>query len=113
VFGKKEVGERFLSINLFQGKALRNNSGLIGSGGQSSQGDKVLDPTIFSVAYKRNRFYLFSTRMPVEIESDKHQLLKRDIINEKPTKEESQLLVQPTNTELAKQVLYYYFILNK
>jgi peptidylprolyl isomerase domain and WD repeat-containing protein 1 len=64
----------------------------------------VLDPTIFTVAYKRNRFYLYTSREPVDIESDKHQLIKRDIINEKPTKEESQSMIQPNSSELAKQV---------
>ena len=42
----------------------KNNSGLIGTGGESSQGEKVLDPTVFAISYKKYRFYLFSRREP-------------------------------------------------
>ena len=77
ILGKKE-NERFLHICLFQGKSLKNNSGIIGSGGKSSQGDKVIDPLLFAISYKKIRFFLFSKN---EIKED--EKLKRDIINEK------------------------------
>ncbi len=83
---------------------------MIGTGGQSSQGDKVLDPTIFTLAYKENRFYLFTNREPLDIDDkknekiDKNTLMKRDVINEKPSKEEAQMLSQSTSSVLANQV---------
>jgi peptidylprolyl isomerase domain and WD repeat-containing protein 1 len=82
---------------------------LIGSGGLSSQGDKVLDPTIFAVAYKKNRFYLFSKREPAELEEGKN-LAKRDVLNEKPTKDEIQLYTQPAAANLAKLVILFIII---
>ena len=77
ILGKKET-ERFLYISLFQGKSLKNNSGIIGTGGASSQGDKVIDPILFALSYKSNRFYLFDKHEPKEEEKQ-----KRDIQNEK------------------------------
>ena len=77
ILGKKE-NERFININLFQGKSLKNNSGIIGQGGKSSQGEKVIDPILFAISYKKIRFFLFSKN---DIKED--EKLKRDIINEK------------------------------
>ncbi len=42
------------------------------------------DPTLFCTAYKKNRFYLFTTREPEETGGD----VGRDVFNEKPTREE-------------------------
>jgi peptidylprolyl isomerase domain and WD repeat-containing protein 1 len=42
------------------------------------------DPTLFGTAYKKNRFYLFSTREP----SGTGTSSNRDIFNEKPSREE-------------------------
>lgn len=104
ILGKTESQERFLSISLFQGKALRNNSGIIGTGGASSQGDKVMDPTLFTIAYKRNRFYMFTKREPAELETEK-KLLKRDVMNEKSGKDDIQLYHTPSAVSLAKQAI--------
>jgi hypothetical protein len=84
---------------------------LIGSGGTSSQGEKVLDPILLCVAYKRKRFYIFSKREPVDVESEK-ALAKRDVLNEKPTKEDIQSYVQTNTTTLAKQVIFYNYNYN-
>ena len=72
------LSNTFLYISLFQGKSLKNNSGIIGTGGASSQGDKVIDPILFALSYKNNRFYLFDKHEPKEEEKQ-----KRDIQNEK------------------------------
>jgi len=53
---------------------------------------------------KKNRFFIFSKREPAETENEK-VLSKRDIINEKPTKEEMQSLVQATPTHLGNQAI--------
>jgi hypothetical protein len=65
-----------------------------------------MDPTIFSISYKKNRFYLFSKREPADVEVEK-TLVKRDIQNEKTQKEESPLYAQPTEAVSAKQVKLY------
>lgn len=83
---------------------VKNNSGLIGTGGASSQGDKVLDPSLFCISYKRNRIYIFSKREPAEGENEK-SLIKRDILNEKPTKDDIQNMIQLTPTHLATQAI--------
>ena len=83
---------------------IKNNSGLIGTGGASSQGDKVLDPSLFCISYKRNRVYIFSKREPAEADNDKG-LTKRDILNEKPTKDDIQNMIQLTPTHLATQAI--------
>jgi len=62
-----------------------------------------MDPTIFSISYKKNRFYLFSKREPADVEVEK-TLIKRDILNEKIQKDESPLYSQPAEAVSAKQV---------
>jgi peptidylprolyl isomerase domain and WD repeat-containing protein 1 len=62
-----------------------------------------MDPTLFAVAYKRNRFYLFSKREPADVETEK-SFMKRDVLNEKPSKEEIQMYSQPISASLPKQV---------
>ena len=43
----------------------------------------LVDPTIFATAYKKSRFYCFSSR---EVDTE---VMDRDVFNEKPTKEET------------------------
>jgi peptidylprolyl isomerase domain and WD repeat-containing protein 1 len=63
-----------------------------------------MDPTVFAISYKRNRFYLFTKREPAELETEK-KLLKRDVQNEKTAKDEVQMYTQPTSVNLAKQAI--------
>ncbi len=76
---------------------------MIGSGGASSQGEKVMDPTLLTIAYKKNRFYLFTKREPSDLDVEK-SLVKRDIVNEKIQREETQLYDKPSEAATAKQV---------
>lgn len=100
IIGKKEL-ERYLYISLFQGKSLKNNSGIIGTGGASSQGDKVIDPILFALCYKKNRFYLFDKHEPKEDEKQ-----KRDIQNEKITEKSQNIHHVPQNIfKLGKQAV--------
>jgi peptidylprolyl isomerase domain and WD repeat-containing protein 1 len=64
----------------------------------------VIDPTLFCVAFKKNRFYLFNKREPSE-NDDKNIMFKRDVQNEKTIKEETQMYIQPTAAKLGKQAL--------
>ena len=59
---------------------------------------------MFCISYKRNRVYIFSKREPAEADNDKG-LTKRDILNEKPTKEDIQNMIQLTPTHLATQAI--------
>ena len=79
ILGKKET-ERFLYISLFQGKSLKNNSGIIGTGGASSQGDKVIDPILFALSYKNNRFYLFDKHEPKEKKNKKEKFKMKKLL---------------------------------
>ena len=103
ILGKKE-NERFININLFQGKSLKNNSGIIGQGGKSSQGEKVIDPILFAISYKKIRFFFFSKN---DIKED--EKLKRDIINEKiiekPNKNKINQNIKNPNIKLPKQAI--------
>ncbi len=63
-----------------------------------------MDPSLFCVSYKRNRFYIFTKREPAEAENDK-TLTKRDVLNEKPTKDDIQNMIQTTPTHLATQAV--------
>lgn len=64
------------------------------------------DPMMFAVAYKKNRFFLFSKREPADAESEKN-LIKRDTLNEKPTEKDIQFYTQSTASNLAKQVCVF------
>jgi hypothetical protein len=64
-----------------------------------------MDPTLFCISYRKNRFYLFSKREPADVEVEK-TLIKRDIQNEKVQKEEAPLYAQPIEATSAKQVNY-------
>ena len=103
ILGKKE-NERFININLFQGKSLKNNSGIIGQGGKSSQGEKVIDPILFAISYKKIRFFLFSKN---DIKED--EKLKRDIINEKIVEKQNKNNINQNqknpNIKLPKQAI--------
>lgn len=59
VIGKKEA-ERYVRVSLFQGRMMRNPNGNANVHGNR----KATDPIIICTAYKRQRFYIFSTRSP-------------------------------------------------
>uniref|UniRef100_A0A6B2KZT4 peptidylprolyl isomerase n=1 Tax=Arcella intermedia TaxID=1963864 RepID=A0A6B2KZT4_9EUKA len=81
IIGKVENSERFLSIALFQGKT----RGSVATGTFVAKGEE--DPTVFSTAFNKNRFYLFSKREPPQ-DQDADMQAGRDVYNEKPTQDE-------------------------
>lgn len=60
----------------------------------SIHSSQLYDPTVYTCAYKKHRFYLFTQREPSD---DAHSMQGRDIFNEKPSKDEFTQMV------LAKQ----------
>ncbi|KAF2075949.1 hypothetical protein CYY_002752 [Polysphondylium violaceum] len=80
VIGKIENSTRFLGLALYQGR----NEGDVSLG--TKKRDSEPDPTIFALAFKKQRFYLFSKREPEDTDNPE---LGRDIFNEKVLKEES------------------------
>lgn len=53
--------------------------------GNSSEGDRRrADPTIYSTAFKKYRFYIFSRNKP---EENAEGVIVRDVFNEVPNKE--------------------------
>lgn len=108
VLGRVESSDRFLHVALFQGK-LKVNSQLEkhlnnSAGGthataimsDDTERNNLSDPTLFCTAFKRNRFFLFSTREPADDDDDPNSGTGRDVFNEKPTLEEVQVASETT-----------------
>jgi len=79
LLGKVENTERFCHLALFQGRAALS-ANLIGSGAKV---DEAEDPTLLCCSFKRSRFFLFTSREPLEPEGD--DAVGRDVFNEKPS----------------------------
>ncbi|RLN81129.1 hypothetical protein BBJ28_00016101 [Nothophytophthora sp. Chile5] len=105
VLGKVESSDRFLRLSLFQGKPkvssqfekhLKASSGLkhdaVVMADAANERDTT-DPTLFCTSFKRNRFFLFSSREP-EDDDDGNAGTGRDVFNEKPTLEEAQVATE-------------------
>lgn len=77
---------RPINIALFQGKARKAKAAITIE--QEASDNPTLqslsnDPTLFCTAYKKSRFYLYSRRLPSDLQD-----VDRDIFNEKPSKED-------------------------
>ncbi|XP_004537520.1 peptidylprolyl isomerase domain and WD repeat-containing protein 1 [Ceratitis capitata] len=77
---------RPLHIALFQGKAKKSKAAITLE--QEASDNPTLqsianDPTVFCAAYKKPRFYLYSRRLPSDLQD-----VDRDVFNEKPSKED-------------------------
>jgi hypothetical protein len=66
LIGKGEASERFMKLTLYQGKPMKNPGTQTGSNANLK---KQTDPTLYSTAFKKNRFYIFSRRDPEDSES--------------------------------------------
>jgi len=92
IIGLAENTERFTGVALYQGKYT----------GSAVTADVAVnakeDPTLFCCAWKKNRFYLFTSREP------DHSDLGRDVFNEKPTEEEQTVVGNSANS-LANNVI--------
>ncbi|GMF16486.1 unnamed protein product [Phytophthora lilii] len=113
VLGKVENSDRFLRLSLFQGKPkvntqfekhLKAASGLKHEAevmSDSANERDTIDPTLFCTSFKRNRFFLFSSREPEEDEGeDGGAGTGRDVFNEKPTLEEAQVATESSTAKV-------------
>jgi peptidylprolyl isomerase domain and WD repeat-containing protein 1 len=105
VLGKNE-GERFLKISLFQGAPMRNTTGRAGAGGTSSQ-ETATDPSLFTSSFNSHRFYIFTKRLPAEVENEHTRYALRDTHNEKQSREEKAQLKAQADRKLAKSAIIH------
>ena len=94
LLGKNESSDlRFLGVSLFQGRVIPKNfeldplsASFRARSVQNSDGSKQdeEDPIIVCGSIKKNRFYIFSRRMP----NQQDENIERDIFNERPLKDE-------------------------
>eukprot|EP01117_Protostelium_nocturnum_P018673 TRINITY_DN7855_c0_g1_i1.p1 TRINITY_DN7855_c0_g1~~TRINITY_DN7855_c0_g1_i1.p1 ORF type:complete len:617 (-),score=251.02 TRINITY_DN7855_c0_g1_i1:38-1888(-) len=100
LLGKSETNNRFLHISLYQGKI----KGSVTTDNLTRNAD--YDPTLICTSYKKNRFYLFTRRLPEE-SSESSNLAGRDILNERPTKDEQALLSKPSARRLGRTAVIH------
>ncbi|XP_055546746.1 peptidylprolyl isomerase domain and WD repeat-containing protein 1 [Wyeomyia smithii] len=85
IIGKND-NLRPLHLALFQGR-VKNSKAAITLEQEASDNPAlqsiVNDPTLFCTAYKKQRFYLYSRRLPSDLQD-----VDRDVFNEKPSKED-------------------------
>jgi peptidylprolyl isomerase domain and WD repeat-containing protein 1 len=101
---REEKSLHLIGVSLFQGKEQRREKGSMGKGGQSSQ-EKIYDPCLFCWAFKKNRFYIFSNREPIQILKEESKRQKgfagRDQMNEVVQKERFKVVKK--NEKVAKR----------
>ncbi|XP_052257143.1 peptidylprolyl isomerase domain and WD repeat-containing protein 1-like isoform X2 [Dreissena polymorpha] len=107
ILGRPE-NPRFLHIALFQGSGKKPRAATDVTTAASDNPllhQQNMDPILFSTAYKKNRFYLFSRREPFNKGSSDAD---RDIFNEKPSKEELIAATQDTSyTRVAENCIIH------
>lgn len=94
ILGKSD-NIRPLFVALFQGKSKKSNAAVTIEQEASENptlASAVNDPMVFCTAYKKQRFYLYSRRLPSDLQD-----IDRDIFNEQPSKEDI-LAVTETQT---------------
>ncbi|XP_034947140.1 peptidylprolyl isomerase domain and WD repeat-containing protein 1 [Chelonus insularis] len=87
IMGKPE-NLRPMQLTLFQGKARQTNAAITVEMKASDNPTLEMikpDPTLFCTAHKKNRFYMFTRREPLDTKSTE---CDRDVFNEAPSKED-------------------------
>lgn len=96
VLGKPE-NARFLHLALFQGTANKPKAAITAAMEASDNPilkNILFDPTLFCTAFKKNRFFMFTSREPADTKGGDND---RDVFNEKPSKEELVSATQDTS----------------
>ncbi|KAK0487678.1 hypothetical protein IW261DRAFT_633981 [Armillaria novae-zelandiae] len=84
----KDESNRFLNVSVYQGAPAKRNITTMAMAASANPilADKAQrDPSLFSTAYKRPRFYIFTRSEPDNKEGE------RDVFNERPTREEQNI----------------------
>ena len=107
IIGKSE-NIRPLSIALYQNSDISTNKATISvemaAANNPNLEQTILDPSLFTNAYKRNRFYIFTRRDPEDASNEEgDSIVERDVCNEKISNKD--LL---STTELASNVRKIY-----
>ena len=91
IIGKSE-NLRPLCISLYQNANAGNLKAAISvemmAANNPNLGESPNDPCLFCSAYKKNRFYIFTTRDPEDTSNGNEMIIERDVFNEKPTRED-------------------------
>ncbi|XP_039480140.1 peptidylprolyl isomerase domain and WD repeat-containing protein 1 isoform X2 [Drosophila santomea] len=99
---------RPLQVAIFQGRIKRQKAAITME--QEASENPALqnilnDPTAFCTAYKKSRFYLYSRRLPSDLQD-----VDRDIFNEKPSKED--IIAVPEASDEVVQRIYENVVLH-
>lgn len=106
LLGKDET-VRFLRLALYQGvpdKKVATSIDLAASENPLVQKKQEHDPTLFCSAFKRARFYMFTRSEPENDPNSKLSGADRDVLNEKPTREEQAVATAPAETKPKQQI---------
>ncbi|XP_070563802.1 peptidylprolyl isomerase domain and WD repeat-containing protein 1-like [Ptychodera flava] len=105
--GKPE-NNRFLHLSLFQGRITKNKAAetLEMKASENPLLQNVSDdPTLFCTAFKKNRFFMFTKRLPEDTKSADSE---RDVFNEKPSKEEVMAATQnPISQRISENAIIH------
>ena len=105
LIGKPE-NLRFLQLALFQGKARKTTAAPtleLEAADNPTLDSLAADPTLFCTAFKKNPFYMFTTR---DADDPKSSESDRDVFNEKPTKED---IISATDST-SKNLVFFWTI---
>ena len=102
--GKREKGERYIGLCLYQGLKQYNLKGTSGVGGTSSQ-NKEADPCMFVWAYKKSKFCIFSNREPSNFDKNSFQNSSRDVVEKKDVTLETQKTDKDANKAASNKVV--------
>lgn len=99
VYLGKDENCRFLNLALHHGLPQSISLELAASENPANETEKANDPILFATAFKKQRFFLLTRREP-----DKDHLLERDVLNERPSKDDLASKTAPTKI-LPKQAI--------
>jgi peptidylprolyl isomerase domain and WD repeat-containing protein 1 len=112
LLGKTENTQRFLRVSLFQGTPKADASSIMQqlgaahvSAAANALAKKDEDPVLFCTAYKKDRFYMFSTREPQEADGVSH--FGRDVYNERPINEDDKTVTQISANRLGRSAVVH------
>ena len=104
ITGKKERGERYLGLSVYQGDKKRNSSGTSGQGGVTSQ-TMEYDPCVFTWSFKRSKFCIFSNREPINFNKNNYYNSSRDVVEKKDNQQSISKNIQLGREELGNKVV--------